>query len=83
MARGRKPIRHLLKPILVRIVTSSSIPLSINKIQHLLQNEIRNYKWKVSWNTVKKYLDELVNEGILYSKKTTKVTYYWFKPIPW
>jgi len=87
--RGRKPIRSILKPIILKILSDSSHPLSVNQIAEKVQEELvkppLSYRRKVSWNTIMKYLQELEKEGKVFSKspKKIKVRYFWSKPIPW
>lgn len=87
--RGRKPIGGVLKPIILDILSQSQHPLSVNQIAekiYLYGIERGTFKKrKFSWNTIKKYLLSLEKEGKIYSKKieSSKITYYWSKPIPW
>ena len=87
--RGRKPISSLIKPLILNILSNSPHPLTTNSLLKEIQAKISrpplNYHRKVSWNTLKKYLDELEREGFVFSKKLppTKAKYYWSRPIPW
>ncbi len=87
--RGRKPIDSMIKPLILSILSNSSHPLTTHKLLEKIQKKISqpplNYKKRVSWNTLKKYLDELEKDGFIFSKKLppSKARYYWTKPIPW
>ena len=64
MKRGRIPLRDKIKPKVFEIISKYNFPLTISFIQREIIKEGRN----VSWNTVKKYLEELVKE-----KKVKKI----------
>lgn len=87
--RGRKPIRSILKPIILKILSTSNHPLSVNQIAEKVQEELVkppfSYQRRISWNTVMKYLRELEKEGKVFSNspKNIRVRYFWSKPIPW
>ena len=85
--RGRKPLTQI-KPLISDILSTSTSPLTVNQIMLEVQKKMKEefgYERNVSWNTVKKYLEELVKEGLAFKKemKPIKATYYWSKPIPW
>ena len=56
MKRGRPSLRHKIQPIILEVL-QSNIPMSVNSISK--QVSIR-MKRTISWNTVEKYLNELV-----------------------
>lgn len=59
MKRGRRAVRSLILPLILEIL-SDNLPRSI----HSLEKEIsRRLGKNVSWNTVQKYLRELVETG--------------------
>ena len=57
MKRGRPNIRRLIQPKILEILSKTSIPLNISSLRKQLSLEINK---PVNWNTLKKYVDELV-----------------------
>lgn len=62
MKRGRPNLRNSIKPLIVETISSSRVPKSVNSLKKDLE---LNLKKEISWNTVKKYLDELVKTDII------------------
>jgi hypothetical protein len=63
MRRGRPNVRNRIKPMIVEIITNNRVPTSVNTIK---KNIERGLGKEVSWNTVKKYLDELVTADVIH-----------------
>jgi hypothetical protein len=57
MKRGRPTVRSQVQPKILEILSKSNFPLNISSICRYMSLEIKK---PVNWNTVKKYLDELV-----------------------
>jgi len=57
MKRGRPSIRNKIQPLIIEVLSKSEFPLNISSIQKKISQET---KTSVNWNSVKKYLDELV-----------------------
>jgi len=62
MKRGRPNIRNRIKPIIVEIISSNKLPTSVNNLKNGIEKELKK---EISWNTVKKYLDELVKTDVI------------------
>jgi len=62
MKRGRPNIRNKIKPIIVEIISSNKLPTSVNNLKNGIEKELKK---EISWNTVKKYLDELVKTDVI------------------
>jgi hypothetical protein len=62
MKRGRPSARNKIKPILIEILTSDRLPKSANSLKKTIDRELKK---DVSWNTIKKYLDELVQTDVV------------------
>ena len=60
MKRGRPIIRSELQPIINEILEESKLPLNINAITKKIEERTGK---RYSWNTVQKYLNELVELG--------------------
>lgn len=57
MKRGRRSKRELIQTNILEILSSSTVPLNISALRRLISQKINQ---RISWNTVQKYLDELV-----------------------
>jgi predicted Zn-ribbon and HTH transcriptional regulator len=57
MKRGRPNMRKLVQENLLSILTNSKTPLTISSLTRFLSNNLNK---QVSWNTVQKYLHELI-----------------------
>lgn len=57
MKRGRPNIRSQIQPKILEVLSKSNFPMNISMICSCVASEIKK---PVNWNTVKKYLDELV-----------------------
>lgn len=57
MRRGRPPIRSQVQELIFEILSSISTPMSINAICEEIFNQTKK---RISWNTVQKYLKELI-----------------------
>jgi len=57
MKRGRPNIRSHIQPKILEILSKSNFPMNVSTICDYLSSEMKK---PVNWNTVKKYLDELV-----------------------
>jgi hypothetical protein len=57
MKRGRPSKRDLIQSQIIEILSSSNVPLTISALRRSISE---NVKETISWNTVQKYLDELV-----------------------
>lgn len=62
MKRGRPNIRNRIKPLIVEIIGSNRLPTSVNNLKKGIDKELKK---EISWNTVKKYLDELVKTDVI------------------
>ena len=62
MKRGRPNVRNKIKPILIEILTLDRLPRSANSLKKSIDKELKK---DVSWNTIKKYLDELVQTDVI------------------
>lgn len=62
MKRGRPSLRGRIKPLLVEIISSSRVPKNVKNLKEDIEKRLKK---NVNWNTVKKYLDELVKEGAI------------------
>ncbi len=60
MKRGRKPLRSKIIPLIIEALENTEVPLNINSIKSYVNSKIgRN----LSWNTVMKYVQELIELG--------------------
>ncbi len=57
MKRGRPNIRNQIQPKILEILSKSNFPMNVSTICNHLSSEMKK---PVNWNTVKKYLEELV-----------------------
>ena len=57
MKRGRPAARNKMKTLILDVLGKSEVPITTASIQHILSKEPEQ---KFSWNTIQKYLDELV-----------------------
>lgn len=63
---GRKPIRLPVQTAVIEILSNTDFPLSCN----VLKKEIRKRSGKnIHFDTVKKYLDELVRKNMIFRKE--------------
>jgi hypothetical protein len=62
MKRGRPNIRTKIKPMIVEVIQNNRVPTSVNTIKKNIEAGLGRV---VSWNTVKKYLDELVKTDVI------------------
>jgi hypothetical protein len=69
---GRIPYRHFLTVILLNTL-DPTIPLNVEAIKRAVSIKVGK---EVSWNTVKKYLEELANEGKIEKIKAGKILMY-------
>jgi len=69
---GRIPYRHFFRPLLLSVL-NHHIPLNVEAIRRVVS--IKAGK-DVSWNTVKKYLEELVKEGKVEKVQAGKILMY-------
>jgi hypothetical protein len=57
MKRGRPSARNTVQANILDILSSSQIPLTVSSLAKMISPKVGR---TVSWNTVQKYLDELV-----------------------
>jgi predicted transcriptional regulator len=84
LKRGRPSKRFLIQSEIINILSSSSVPLTTAFITKLISEKLNQ---KINWNTVKKYINELVNNDKIqpielpHSKKENKkgLTVYMLK----
>jgi len=69
---GRTPYRHFFRSLLLNIL-DSYIPLNVEAIRRTVSIKLGK---DVSWNTVKKYLEELVKEGKVEKVQAGKILMY-------
>jgi len=69
---GRIPYRHFFRPLIFSVL-DSHIPLNVEAIRRVISIKIGK---DVSWNTVKKYLEELVKEGKVEKIQAGKILMY-------
>jgi len=69
---GRTPYRHFFHPLLLSVL-DTHIPLNIEAIRRAVSIKIGK---DVSWNTVRKYLEELVKEGKVEKVQAGKILMY-------
>jgi len=69
---GRTPYRHFFHPLLLNVL-DPHIPLNIEAIRRAVSIKLGK---DVSWNTVKKYLEELVKEGKVEKVHAGKILMY-------
>lgn len=62
MKRGRPSLRNRIKKELKEIIQSYQTPFTISSLRILVSSKLGR---KISWNTTKKYVEELVQEGLL------------------
>lgn len=58
MKRGRPNIREDVQPTILKILNEQQLPLTIANITKQLSTETKK---TISWNTTRKYLQELIN----------------------
>jgi Mn-dependent DtxR family transcriptional regulator len=69
---GRTPYRHFFTLLLLSVL-DAHIPSNVEAIKRAISIKLGK---KVSWNTVKKYLEELVEEGKVERIKAGKILMY-------
>lgn len=57
MKRGRPSVRSVIQTNLLTILSSSQTPLTISSLTRFVSKEVNR---NVSWNTIQKYLEELI-----------------------
>ena len=57
MKRGRPNVRHAIQSNLMTVLSSSQTPLTVSSLTRFVSKEVNK---SVSWNTVQKYLEELI-----------------------
>ena len=75
---GRLPYRRFFHPIILSVL-DTSIPLNVEAIRRAVSIKLGK---DVSWNTVKKYLDELLETGKIEQVQAGKILMY-KKKIQW
>jgi hypothetical protein len=60
MKRGRPSARNLVQTNILEVLSSSPIPYTVSSLAKTISPKVGR---TVSWNTVQKYLDELVQIG--------------------
>lgn len=60
MKRGRPNIRSLVQSSIIEILDQSTTPQTISSVNRFVSQKLGK---TISWNTVRKYLNELVNEN--------------------
>ncbi|MDI6798445.1 MAG: hypothetical protein QMD12_00365 [Candidatus Aenigmarchaeota archaeon] len=60
MKRGRPSERGAIQTSILEVLSSTQIPLTISSLAKMISQKVGR---TVSWNTVRKYLDELVQIG--------------------
>ena len=60
MMRGRPNIRRLIHEEIIKKLTTSETPMTISMITREVKSTLNR---DVSWNTVQKYLQELIESG--------------------
>ncbi|MDT7858709.1 MAG: hypothetical protein RQ930_01510 [Candidatus Aenigmarchaeota archaeon] len=69
---GRTPYRHFFVAILLGVL-DVHLPLNVEAIRRMVSTKLGK---EVSWNTVKKYLEELVEEGKAEKIRAGKILMY-------
>jgi predicted transcriptional regulator len=69
---GRTPYRHFFVAILLGVL-DVHLPLNVEAIRRMVSTKLGK---EVSWNTVKKYLEELAEEGKVEKIKAGKILMY-------
>lgn len=57
MKRGRPNVRQTIQDNLMTVLSSSQTPLTVSSLTRFVSKGVNK---SVSWNTVQKYLDELI-----------------------
>jgi hypothetical protein len=57
MRRGRPNIRTVIQSNLLSVLDNSNTPMTISSLTRSISDEIKK---QVSWNTVQKYVEELI-----------------------
>jgi predicted oxidoreductase (fatty acid repression mutant protein) len=84
MKRGRRSIREEVKSQILDVLSNTKLPLTTSSIRMLI---LKKFNKNLSWNTVQKYLNELVKSNQLSTihlphskeKKKTGITVYILK----
>lgn len=56
MKRGRPSVRHIIVNYILECLSTTATPVNVSFIKKCVEKKIGK---SVSWNTIKKYLDEL------------------------
>ena len=59
MKRGRPNVRSMVQSNLLSVLESSETPLTVSSLTRFISKEANK---TISWNTVQKYLDELIEK---------------------
>jgi predicted transcriptional regulator len=62
MKRGRRSLREEVKSQILDVLSNTRLPLTTSSIKMLI---FKKFNKNLSWNTVQKYLDELVENNSL------------------
>jgi len=57
MKRGRPSIRNLVQTSIIETLSSSQFPMTISALAKIISGKLER---RISWNTVQKYLNELI-----------------------
>jgi hypothetical protein len=57
LKRGRPNIREMIQTNLINLLSNSQTPLTTSSLTRLISKEVNK---TISWNTVQKYLNELI-----------------------
>lgn len=57
MKRGRPNVRNLVQNNLLLVLTSAQTPMTISSLTRVVSKQVNK---QLSWNTVQKYLQELI-----------------------
>ncbi|MBI2547500.1 MAG: hypothetical protein HYW23_03580 [Candidatus Aenigmarchaeota archaeon] len=60
MKRGRPNIRHMVQKEIITLLTSLSTPVTTSSILKEISKTVNR---RISWNTIQKYIQELVESG--------------------
>jgi hypothetical protein len=69
---GRTPYRHFFVAVLLGVL-DVHLPLNVEAIRRMVSTKLGK---EVSWNTVKKYLEEMVEEGRIEKIRAGKILMY-------
>ncbi|MEM5829227.1 MAG: hypothetical protein QW040_00745 [Candidatus Aenigmatarchaeota archaeon] len=60
MKRGRRSLREQVKFLILDVLSNTQTPLTTSSIKMLIS---KKFNKNLSWNTIQKYLDELVKNN--------------------